>query len=174
MQMGENLGNKSVPDAVSAIPVPAKRHLVITGSRGIGKSTLLRELLALPYFADFGPFPGFTTQAFHRDRVELTDNLTGEFVRIGFYDPQGPIAADNFSADDFTPHICADSRAGTDTRLPGTIHSVPQLPGNQMIPDMDGFLGLGLTAVTRAIDSTFQWAVIDELGYLESSCCMAR
>ncbi len=102
--------------------------------------------------------------------MELTDNLTGEFVRIGFYDPQGPIAADNFSADDFTPHICADSRAGTDTRLPGTIHSVPQLPGNQMIPDMDGFLGLGLTAVTRAIDSTFQWAVIDELGYLESSC----
>lgn len=39
-----------------------------------------------------------------------------------------------------------------------------------MTPDMDGFLGLGITSITRAIESASQWAVIDELGYLESSC----
>ena len=39
-----------------------------------------------------------------------------------------------------------------------------------MTPAMDGFLGLGITSITRAIESASQWAVIDELGYLESSC----
>ena len=39
-----------------------------------------------------------------------------------------------------------------------------------MTPDMGGFLGLGITSITRAIESASQWAVIDELGYLESSC----
>lgn len=170
MRMGENLENKSVPDSASTAFIPAKRHLIITGSRGIGKSTLLREILALPYFADSGPFPGFTTQAFPRDRVELTDNLTGKVVKIGSYHPHPPIAADNFSVDDCTPHICADNHADIDIKLPGTDHPEPQQPGNQMTPDMDGFLGRGLAAVTRAIDSTSQWAVIDELGYLESSC----
>ena len=78
MQMGEKTGNKFVSETAAAAGIHKKRHLVITGSRGIGKSTLLREILALPYFSDLGPFPGFTTQAFPRDRVELTDNLTGE------------------------------------------------------------------------------------------------
>ena len=73
MQMGEKTGNKFVSETAAGIH--KKRHLVITGSREIGKSTLLREILALPYFSDLGPFPGFTTQAFPRDRVELTDNL---------------------------------------------------------------------------------------------------
>ena len=87
MQMGEKTGNKFVSETAAATGIHKKRHLVITGSRGIGKSTLLREILALPYFSDLGPFPGFTTQAFPRDRVDLTDNLTGETARIGSYHP---------------------------------------------------------------------------------------
>ena len=39
-----------------------------------------------------------------------------------------------------------------------------------MTPDLSGFLGPGAASVTRAIDSPAQWTVIDELGYLESSC----
>ena len=39
-----------------------------------------------------------------------------------------------------------------------------------MTPDMSGFLGLGITSITRATKSMSQWAVIDELGYLESFC----
>lgn len=99
MQMGEKTGNKFVSETAAAAGIHKKRHLVITGSRKIGKSTLLREILALPYFSDLGPFPGFTTQAFPRDRVELTDNLTGETARIGSYHPHKSLAVPNFSAD---------------------------------------------------------------------------
>lgn len=160
MQMGEKTGNKFVSETAAAAGIHKKRHLVITGSRGIGKSTLLREILALPYFSDLGPFPGFTTQAFPRDRVELTDNLTGETERIGSCHPHKSFAVPNFSADNFVQKACAADSA----------HPDAQRSGNQMTLDMDGFLGLGITSITRAIESASQWAVIDELGYLESSC----
>lgn len=133
-------GNQSDPDSTSPVPIGGKRHLIITGYRGSGKSTLLREILALPYFSGRGPFPGFTTRVVPRDHVELTDNLTGEAVTIGSYQP--PVAR----------------------------QSVSQTPGNQMTPDLNGFLGSGAASVTRTIDSPAQWTVIDELGYLESSC----
>lgn len=133
-------GNQSDPDSTSPVPIGGKRHLIITGCRGSGKSTLLREILALPYFSGRGPFPGFTTRVVPRDHVELTDNLTGEAVTIGSYQP--PVAR----------------------------QSVSQTPGNQMTPDLNGFLGPGAASVTRTIDSPAQWTVIDELGYLESSC----
>ena len=139
MQMGEKTGNKFVSETAAAAGIHKKRHLVITGSRGIGKSTLLREILALPYFSDLGPFPGFTTQAFPRDRVELTDNLTGETARIGSYHPHKSLAVPNFSADNFVQKACAADSA----------HPDAQRSGNQMTPDMDGFLGLGITSVTR-------------------------
>lgn len=160
MQMGEKTGNKFVSETAAAAGIHKKRHLVITGSRGIGKSTLLREILALPYFSDLGPFPGFTTQAFPRDRVELTDNLTGETARIGSCHPPKSFAVPNFSADNFVQKACAADSA----------HPDAQRSGNQMTPAMDGFLGLGITSITRSIESASQWAVIDELGYLESSC----
>lgn len=139
MQMVEKTGNKFVSETAAAAGIHKKRHLVITGSRGIGKSTLLREILALPYFSDLGPFPGFTTQAFPRDRVELTDNLTGETARIGSYHPHKSLAVPNFSADSFVQKACAADSA----------HPDAQRSGNQMTPDMDGFLGLGITSITR-------------------------
>ena len=160
MQMGERKGNKSASGTAAAACIPPKRHLVITGSRGIGKSTLLREILALPYFSDSRAFPGFTTRAFPRDRVELTDNLTGETARIGSCHPHKSFAVPNFPADSFVQKACAADSA----------HPDAQRSGNQMTPAMDGFLGLGITSITRSIESASQWAVIDELGYLESSC----
>lgn len=178
-----------------------KRHLIITGSRRSGKSTLLREILTLPDFpadtisseiseslrnpvsADsslpgsclpvfhglgrhisdipFLPgqaesrlqmFPGFTTHAFKQDRVELTDNLTGETSRIGIYRPKFSFHA--FPADSDSGKSAASSASS----------------GNQMVPDLNGFLGGGLASIKRAIDSPAAFAVIDELGYLESSC----
>ena len=139
--MGEKTGNKFVSETAAAAGIHKKRHLVITGSRGIGKSTLLREILALPYFSDLGPFPRFTTQAFPRDRVELTDNLTGETARIGSCHPHKSFAVPNFSADNFVQKTCAADSAPPDA----------QRSGNQMTPDMDGFLGLGITSITRAL-----------------------
>lgn len=170
MQIGDAAGNQSESVSAAAASVLPKRHLIITGSRGIGKSTLLREILALPYFSDLGPFPGFTTRAFPCDRVELTDTLTGKTARIGFYHPHKSLAVPNFSADNFIRNTCATDSDRPDAQPLISESSEAQRSGNQMTPDMNGFLGLGLTSITRAITSPSKWAVIDELGYLESSC----
>ena len=97
-------------------------------------------------------FPGFTTHAFKQDRVELTDNLTGETSRIGIYRPE--FSSHTFPADSDSGKSAASSASS----------------GNQMAPDLNGFLGGGLASIRRAIDSPAAFAVIDELGYLESSC----
>lgn len=60
-----------------------KRHLVLTGTRGAGKTTLLRELFPQK-------LPGITTWAEPKKAVYLSDNLTGESVRIGTYDDSLP------------------------------------------------------------------------------------
>ncbi len=56
-----------------------KKHIVITGSRGVGKSTLLRAL-----FPDAGF--GITTFAETRKAVYLKDIFTGKIAVIGEYD----------------------------------------------------------------------------------------
>ena len=60
-----------------------KRHLILTGSRGTGKSTLLKEL-----FPD--TLPGLTTRAEPKQAVYLQNNLTFETVQVGIYDPALP------------------------------------------------------------------------------------
>ena len=42
--------------------------------------------------------------------------------------------------------------------------------GERMEPVMDGFLGLGISALKRAGASDSRWCLIDELGFLESGC----
>jgi molybdenum cofactor cytidylyltransferase len=55
-----------------------KRHLILTGKRGVGKTTLLKTL--------FGwELPGITTFAEPKKAVCLKKNQTGECVRIGVY-----------------------------------------------------------------------------------------
>lgn len=48
----------------------------------------------------------------------------------------------------------------------------PSLPGeeNKMRPMRDGFLTLGVSALHRMGEQASEWAMIDEIGYLESSC----
>lgn len=56
----------------------SKRHLILTGSRSSGKTTLLSALFPQP-------LPGITTWAEPRKAVYLTDNRTRETVEIGRY-----------------------------------------------------------------------------------------
>lgn len=60
-----------------------KRHLLLTGTRGVGKTTLLHELLPQK-------LPGITTWAEPGKAVYLEDNLTLERVKIGTYDAALP------------------------------------------------------------------------------------
>ena len=57
-----------------------KRHLLITGTRGIGKTTLLSKLFP-------ASLPGITTWAEPYQSVYMQDNLTSKTVKIAQYDP---------------------------------------------------------------------------------------
>lgn len=115
---------------ISSFRVSGKRHLLLTGGRGTGKTTLLRALVPLLC-------PGaqeITTAAYPADRVEIRESLGGKIAVIGRFDPALP---------------------------PGE---------NRMRPVADGFLLLGVPALHRMAAGESEWAVLDELGYLENSC----
>ena len=131
-----------------------KKHLLITGSRGVGKTTLLNSLLPLLFpllpsdnsddsNADTSlKIPGFSTHAIPKTRVEIHDRISGKIGIIG-----------TFSSD---------------------LASQSEIPsGCQMQPRPDGFLEVGIPALQHAISMSTEkapWAVLDEIGYLETSC----
>ena len=115
---------------ISSFRVSGKRHLLLTGGRGTGKTTLLRALVPLLC-------PGaqeITTAVYPADRVEIRESVGGKIAVIGRFDPALP---------------------------PGE---------NRMRPVADGFLLLGVPALHRMAAGESEWAVLDELGYLENSC----
>ena len=61
-----------------------KRHIIITGDRKIGKTTLLNELFpaSLPY--------GITTYAVYKTAVYMRENGTSDDITIGIYDDSLP------------------------------------------------------------------------------------
>lgn len=60
-----------------------KRHLILTGARKSGKSTLLSRLF-------LHPLPGITTWAESGQAVYLMDNSTKRTAQVGFYDGSIP------------------------------------------------------------------------------------
>ena len=64
----------------SSFQTSGKRHLLLTGRRGIGKTTLLSRLFPQP-------LPGITTWAEPYQAVYMRDNLTSETAKIAQYDP---------------------------------------------------------------------------------------
>lgn len=121
-----------------------KKHILITGSIGAGKSTLAQKLIKLLCGTEKSlPVPGFTTHAFFQSRVELTDSSNDESYIVGRYlegESQSP------KLPDFPEHI------------------------NRMVPVEEGFLSGGAAAVDHAITSDCGWAFLDEIGYLEETC----
>ena len=108
-----------------------RRHLILTGGRGSGKSTRLEVLAAR--LSDRA-LPGVSTWAQPGQAVWLRDNLTGEQAAVGRFDPG----------------------------LPG--------PENRMRPVEEAFRTLGTGALARAAAAAGEWASVDEVGYLETSC----
>lgn len=76
-----------LPDADAvrrAFLASGRRHLILTGGRGVGKSTLLSSLTAGK------GYPGITTAAQPGIAVTMTDNRTGREAVVGIYDPNLP------------------------------------------------------------------------------------
>lgn len=107
-----------------------KRHLLLTGGRGVGKTTLLRKLVPLLC----PDAPGLVTTAYPADRVEMRETVTGRTAVIGRFDPALPVGE------------------------------------NRMRTVPNGFLQLGVPALHQMAAGENTWAVLDELGYLESGC----
>ena len=106
-----------------------KRHLLLTGGRGAGKSARLAALAAaLP-----APPPTLATQAVPGRGDYLREN-GGPPVQVGRFDPA----------------------------LPG--------PENRMRPLAGAFAAFGTAALGRCAAAPGPWAVIDEIGYLETAC----
>lgn len=66
-----------------AFEASGRRHLILTGTRKSGKTTLLNSLCP-------GTLPGVTTWAVPKSAVYLRDNLTGETAKIGEFDEALP------------------------------------------------------------------------------------
>lgn len=71
-----------------AYEASGRKHLILTGTKGIGKSTLLLQLL--PLLSIKIPIPGITTKALPRQAVYLTDSITNTTSCIGRYDADLP------------------------------------------------------------------------------------
>ncbi|MBQ8512622.1 MAG: NTP transferase domain-containing protein [Clostridia bacterium] len=71
-------------DAVlRAFHASGKRHLIVTGGRKSGKTTLLNELIS-------DPMPGVVTWAVPKSAVYLRDGVTGETAQVGVFDESIP------------------------------------------------------------------------------------
>ena len=63
-----------------------KRHLLITGWRGKGKTTLFSKIVNI--IADGGTLPGLTSYMVPKTSVMLRDNITGKEAPVGIYCPE--------------------------------------------------------------------------------------
>lgn len=62
-----------------------KTHIIITGDRGSGKTTLFRKII--PLLGNGEELPGITTWAVRSEAVYMQKNGTGDKVAIGQFDP---------------------------------------------------------------------------------------
>lgn len=118
-----------------------KKHIVITGIRGVGKTTLFNSLVSKKY--------GFTTRAIPQDRVELHfDGLACE--------------TDNYVIGRYAPEKCEDGMHPMQPEI-NTLNTLATIIENMPSPDIDsyitideiGFLEEASPAFCQAITNLF-------------------
>ena len=73
---------QTVESLMKSFQISRKKHIFITGARGIGKTTLFEQLKVFLNI-NKSEFPGITTYAIPKKCVILKDNLTGKEMEIG-------------------------------------------------------------------------------------------
>lgn len=121
-----------------------KKHLFITGDRGSGKSYLLNSILNQT-----------------KDATDMSDFFNFNYLLSRRTDTPEVVIKSNL-IDDGKEYVIG---------RPRTLTPVPPKKGNNMTIVEDGFINCACPAIMKHLmtsaDSVF---VIDELGYLESSC----
>lgn len=67
-------------------------------------------------------------------------------------------------------HVSIKDHLTGETSVIGRFSPSAGQTGHQMSPVPEGFLTLGISAMERAMSSTSDWVLLDELGYLENDC----
>lgn len=147
-----------IPESIRrSFQISDKKHLFLTGGRGAGKSTLIRELAQILAKKSPALLPGITTIAVPQKYVLLYENIPACAETVS----KRSFPADDVSISQPPGHSCA--------AVIGRF-SEKGFAGNKMVPVTDGFFSLGIPALRRAAVSESGWALIDEVGYLESAC----
>lgn len=120
-----------------AFAASGKRHLILTGGRGAGKTTLIKTLC--PEI-----LPGITTRAVPKEAVYVRNNLTGEQKRIGVFDPSIPGPENRMKPDGLKEHL-----------LP-MLESVGACSGEWVTADEIGYLESEDEDCRRACRSLFE------------------
>lgn len=142
-----------------------KRHLILTGSRGIGKTTLLAGLTEL---MDGGrSLPGLTSWAVRGRGVFLRENSTGHTAQVGVFDPTLP-------AGEKPMRPIPEAFRGFGTAV---LEQCAQAAGEFVAIDEVGFLETACPeycdAVRRLLDKKRVIAVVRKQGlrFLQELCC---
>lgn len=146
----------------SIFPTCGKKHILVTGGRSAGKTTLLSKLLP-------DQKAGITTRAEKGVGVYFEDNSTGNVVQMGVFDPSTPLGENR---------MVPIPAAFKEFCIP-TLQKLSESPSEWVSIDEIGYLECSCPEYLDALDQIFEKKRVlaavrkQELPYLQALLCRA-